>query len=65
MGTEKGKELAEAHWGYVETLLNLHNVGANIVNLVDVIGFHYKSSFEHGYKHAKEEYEKERKHKTN
>ena len=43
------KELADAHWKYIEALLMIHE---NDQDFVDVIGFHYKSSFIHGYKHG-------------
>jgi len=48
--TEKVIELAEAHWKYVEAVLEAHNV-----HNVDEIGFHYKSAFIHGYKHGVED----------
>ncbi len=47
------KELAEAHWGYIKQLLKAHNEPELVIGL---IGFHYKSAFIHGYKHAEEEY---------
>ncbi len=49
---EKLKEeelLAQDHWDYIETLLYKHGLKFEILN---VIGFHYKSAFIHGYKHG-------------
>jgi hypothetical protein len=46
------KELADAHWSYIESLLATHN---NSPEEIDVIGFHYKTAFIHGYKHAVED----------
>ena len=48
----KAEELAKAHWSYIEDLLRTH--GEDEETLFK-IGFHYKTAFEHGYKHALEE----------
>ena len=48
IGAEK---LAEDHWSYIDDVLSL--AGRSQLQL-DEIGFHYKSAFIHGYKHAKE-----------
>ncbi len=44
--------LANAHWSYIRGLLVAHGV---IEEEVDIIGFHYKEAFKHGWKHAKED----------
>lgn len=49
---ERAAELAEAHWGYVSDLLNAHDLPARDI---ETIGFHYRSAFIHGYKHAVED----------
>lgn len=46
------KQLADEHWGYIVGLLEAHEEDNK---LIDQIGFHYKSAFIHGYKHAMEE----------
>ena len=48
---EAGKKLAEEHWGYVEKLLSEHHQEDG---LVEMIGFHYMSAMEHGFKHGVE-----------
>ena len=45
-------EIAEAHWNYIKDLLLNHKISKNEINL---IGFHYKTAFVHGYKHGQEE----------
>ena len=49
---ERAKELANAHWEYVEDLLHTH---LHPTAEVRKINFHYQSAFEHGYKHAIED----------
>lgn len=46
------KELATAHWSYVEQLLTSHEVSEYTRGIVK---FHYISAFIHGYKHAIDE----------
>lgn len=46
------KKLINDHWSYVEKLLVNHDIGTGEIKLVE---FHYKTAFEHGYKHAKED----------
>lgn len=46
------KELAEAHWRYIESLLNAHGSNPNIMELIE---FHYNTAFIHGYKHGQED----------
>ena len=45
------EELAKAHWDYIEKLLITHDVMGEERN---IIGFHYKTAFIHGYKHGVE-----------
>jgi len=45
-------EIAEAHWNYIKDLLLNHKIAKDKINLV---GFHYKTAFVHGYKHGQEE----------
>jgi hypothetical protein len=47
------KKLIDSHWSYVETLLKSHEVHPQVIKACE---FHYKSAFEHGYKHCREEY---------
>lgn len=46
------KKLTNDHWSYIDELLRTHDVSDEKITLVE---FHYKTAFEHGYKHAKEE----------
>jgi len=43
------KELAEAHWKYIESLLLTHGES---LDTVSKIGFHYTTAMIHGYKHG-------------
>lgn len=45
------KELVDAHWKYVSSLLRTHG---ETEDMVTKIGFHYCSSFLHGFKHGVE-----------
>ena len=49
---DSSKELAQAHWDYLEAVLR-----TCLVEEKDVIriGFHYRTAFEHGYKHGVED----------
>jgi hypothetical protein len=48
----RAEELAEAHWQYIKGILLVHDVTpAEIVEC----GYHYKTAFVHGYKHAIED----------
>ena len=51
----KGKQLAEAHWEYIEKLMKQHGEEQTTI---DLIGFHYKTAMIHGYKHGKEDVKK-------
>ena len=46
------RKLAADQWGYVSAVLYAHTVHPDIV---DACGFHYRTAFEHGYKHALED----------
>lgn len=49
---KKEEELADAHWEYIKDLLFTHKITLDVITLC---GFHYKSAFIHGYKHALED----------
>ena len=53
---DRANELADAHWGYVSEVLKKHMVSDN---MIEIAGFHYKSAFVHGYKHAIEDIDEE------
>ena len=55
MNLDKAKELAEAHWSYVEKVLLTTDPHVDVT----VAKFHYISAFIHGFKHAYEELEAE------
>ena len=45
-------EMSERHWNYIRDILMIHGVDKEIIYL---IGFHYRTAFAHGWKHAKED----------
>jgi hypothetical protein len=45
------KELADAHWNYIEDLLITHGEDSKVVEKIE---FHYKAAMLHGWKHAYE-----------
>ena len=45
----EAEKLAEEHWDYIESLLEIHDD-----EYIKQIGFHYKQAFRHGYKHGVE-----------
>jgi len=45
----KALELADAQWGYIESLLLNH---AETPSIIEKIGFHYRTAFVHGFKHG-------------
>ena len=49
---DRAIKLAEEHWNYIDKLLELHAVEKE---LRDIISYHYKTAFIHGYKHAMED----------
>jgi hypothetical protein len=48
----KPKELAEAHWEYVEKVLKQNSFFND--GLISAIGEHYKDAMIHGFKHGQE-----------
>ena len=54
---EQKRILTRAHWDYILQVLTAHGVETRIKNLV---GFHYQTAFEHGFKHGVD-YEKNKK----
>jgi hypothetical protein len=52
--TTRAKELAQAHWEYIRGILEAHLHGEGTIKMA---GYHYLTSFEHGYKHALEDVE--------
>ena len=48
----RAEELAEAHWKYIEAVLNNHGVDPN---LIDRVGYHYITAMIHGYGHGVED----------
>ena len=53
MNKDRAKQLSREHWAYIRRLLKAHKLSAFIIKL---IGFHYRTAFIHGYKHAIEDY---------
>ena len=51
IGAEK---LAEDHWEYIERVIAPYHTTEYDKKDLEIIKFHYKSAFIHGYKHAKE-----------
>jgi hypothetical protein len=47
----EGEKLAMDHWKYIEDLLVAHDPEIDNLN---IIGFHYRTAFEHGFKHGME-----------
>ncbi len=45
------EQLAAAHWQYVEGLLELHGLDAEVI---EKIGWHYRAAMVHGFKHGME-----------
>jgi hypothetical protein len=54
---EEVKKLAGEHWNYIRDVLMIHGVNQETVYL---IGFHYVTAFEHGWKHAIQSFRKGR-----
>lgn len=46
---DKGTELGEAHWTYIEQLLKVHGEDEKTI---EKIKFHYIQAMKHGYKHG-------------
>lgn len=45
-------KMADAHWGYVASVLRTHGETDDVI---EKCGHHYKTAFIHGWKHAKED----------
>ena len=45
----KGLELGNQHWGYIENLLKAHNEDEIVIKKIK---FHYIQAMKHGYKHG-------------
>lgn len=46
---ENINELINNHWDYVNNILITHNLNTITINMIK---FHYKTAFLHGYKHG-------------
>lgn len=46
------RKLSLDHWDYVGLVLDAHGISPDVIA---ACGFHYRSAFEHGYKHALED----------
>lgn len=61
MSNKTAHELAVAHWEYVRGVI-MQEIGDDmgkkltltVQEYVDTVGFHYKTAFEHGFKHGEE-----------
>jgi len=52
------KEKAAEHWEYVKSVIEMHEQAyrqIDVLDVVELIGFHYKTAMEHGWKHGLEE----------
>lgn len=56
------QKLIEDHWNYINDLLYAHGQSKEIIEIVE---FHYKTAFEHGWKHAIEDIEIKEKQQEN
>lgn len=45
------QKLSNEHWLYVKSVLKTHKIKSDIMNIIE---FHYKTAFIHGYKHGVE-----------
>ena len=54
MVNDRGYELGEQHWDYIESLLRVHG---EIEETIAKIKFHYIQAMKHGYKHGYRERE--------
>ena len=46
---EKGLDLGNQHWNYIENLLKIHGEEDSVI---EKIKFHYVQAMTHGYKHG-------------
>ncbi len=44
------QKLIDNHWNYVKTTLIIHNVK----DFISIAEYHYRTAFEHGFKHGRE-----------
>lgn len=58
---ETSKKLANDHWNYIKSLLEIHEESEEVITKS---GFHYQTAFIHGFKHGVE-WIKEQKEKQN
>ncbi len=49
---EELKKLIDDHWKYLSGVLEISGVESNVRKEIE---FHYKTAFEHGYKHCQED----------
>ena len=49
---DRGLELGEQHWSYIETLLRVHGEDEDVIQKIK---FHYVQAMKHGYKHGRSE----------
>jgi len=52
------KKMAEAHWEYVKSVIEMHeqaDVEMDVSVMINTVGFHYKTAMIHGHKHGYEE----------
>lgn len=50
----KLQEMIDSHWKYIAGVLKVHNESEDVI---ETCKYHYKSAFQHGWKHAMEEVE--------
>lgn len=48
---KSAKQIADEHWDFIKQLLETHGENPEIIQK---IGFHYKTALIHGYGHGKE-----------
>ena len=59
---DKAEQIAEEHWEYLKGVLE--NAGL-LDYRIEEIGYHYKTAFIHGWKHALEEYKQKNPRRKN
>jgi len=47
--SERGRELGETHWKYIEELLRVHGEDEQVIKKIK---FHYVQAMKHGFKHG-------------
>ena len=56
------EKMISDHWAYVAEVIIMHTHDAPAVapsELLEIVEFHYKTAFEHGYKHAMQDMKQE------